>query len=858
MTTKLFRALSVGACISGFVVLAFGCASAPSNPRALGEERANKKQLLVFEDEAPEPYRLNRTIFEISIDPAPVARTRCRLIHFEGGDAADAGATAGGRTKPAGSLARGPVEAVDSAAVEWDPQSRLALTRHVSLFGDAKTLERDVKRVECSSEIAVIGADSVNGRARKLTYQFSPVEDRALPRTRVDGRECNVVGLPLDIDVGDTKDPRAKPAPLPGALCVNVRGTELSALPADDAAFSKNRSLDPLTPIAVELLKVVADVAVERASATAQQLAKEIVLEKGVCQLVYERDGQARVSFRVFDPDAGEQRTTGSDQGIFRETCRTFDTIRLEELASSSKLLARALGRDLLRLGFEIIGSLGLPDDVEPLAATLQRLMDGLITGESIGTERDVQSLLLALGTRPIPTKKLSGDAGAKHSVLDDGPSSRPSGGASVAFAIDTKQAWTNSVQSQKGSRDASVAEGLGAGDGGTSDDGGMPKDGGTPECASPRRPFALNDTDWRCAMGIGLGVVRECLREGPCSAEELARQLERELRSPGNDLCDPLVQKIDLAWPGYRSMLARAVDAFRPPPGTTANQTAKVVANLVLDAVEAYPVDCETQARLGRFIRPTRALVNAVLDRETSDAIVQASTIVTVLIDEYWEESGHQKVPATSDGVKKSLALLNAFAAYASTYSEPKNGGGAESGDAAEAVAKIRHDERKRAMKELIEATTDRRNRYDASIFSFGVGVGGAAGYRYVRGGTTHGFLDHTEFSPQLSLPLGLAWEYLPGRKRVIGFHGQMTFLDIGQYASVSTGTGSLADPTLGSALALGGNVGILLGRPSYSVLVGFQGGYAPAVRLIEDRPLGGAYLGVFAGTYVPFFDFN
>src|SRR5207302_8010907 len=100
----------------------------------------------------------------------------------------------------------------------------------------------------------------------------------------------------------------------------------------------------------------------------------------------------------------------------------------------------------------------------------------------------------------------------------------------------------------------------------------------------------------------------------------------------------------------------------------------------------------------------------------------------------------------------KKGVALLNGFVSYASTYKNDQNDKPNSDADR----EKLRHDERKKAMEALIDSATDRTNRGGAVIVSAGVGVG------FNVGRASRDFGD-TFWSPTLSLPLGVAIQYLP-----------------------------------------------------------------------------------------------
>lgn len=58
--------------------------------------------------------------------------------------------------------------------------------------------------------------------------------------------------------------------------------------------------------------------------------------------------------------------------------------------------------------------------------------------------------------------------------------------------------------------------------------------------------------------------------------------------------------------------------------------------------------------------------------------------------------------------------------------------------------------------------------------------------------------------------------------------------------------------------AAGVGGQLGVTVGTPSRSVLVGADLGYAPGMKLPNVDKAGVWRVGGFVGTYIPFIDFN
>ena len=112
-----------------------------------------------------------------------------------------------------------------------------------------------------------------------------------------------------------------------------------------DGTLSRNRSLDPLTPIATELLTVIAEIAVERAKANATEAIKDI-LQSSVCKLSYNRDDAADIYFRSTLSRAcrmSKRRPRAADalKKAYESTPRLPDSKRREALKSARDALGK-------------------------------------------------------------------------------------------------------------------------------------------------------------------------------------------------------------------------------------------------------------------------------------------------------------------------------------------------------------------------------------------------------------------------------------------------------------------------------------------------------------------------------------
>lgn len=683
-------------------------------------------------DSTGAPYRLNRTTWRITIDPRPIARTRCWLSVVDGGER-------------------------DERVVEWDPSSSDAPERFVTLRrGESPALR-------CASEVVTVGAER---RTESFTYVF----DAPSPSLRIEGR---LVGLTSD--AGPSLSSWASATPWSSA------GLPYSSRTNPSVSQGGTRSLDPLTPLFSELATVIAEIAVDRAKAGAQEAAKER-LRDVVCRIGYGAEGSDDIK-----PIAGGLRRcddakvkSGTCSLVFKKTCASLDFLRLEELAASADAIGRALAGDLSAYAFTAVGDVLASKESDRVVGltvnSLNRSLQGLIDGNAVRTEREFQTLLLGL--------------------------------AEVPLLQDSEDAERYS---------------------------------------------------WRCAVGMGAAVLRECLERDVCSADALRTAFERELDAPSPP-CDDARVALRRNWPELPGILARAVDVMRPPPGVSPNQTAKAATVIVLEILEKradwYGARGAGSGPAAEHVRAvfdaTKALSTALFDRDYAAAAVASARLVSSAVarcdqENQADERHCEKLDLAQ--LKRALALLNAFVSYAASYRKEPNGTTDGKSDAERERA--RRDERKRAMNDLVDAMADRSGRRGDVIFSLGVGVGFTAGR-----GRDESVRSYS-VAPSLALPTGPSVDYLCGR--ALGLHLQVPLLDLGQFTTVSK-DGELQDkPTFASAFLLGVQPGLLF-FPTTKIPLVLAGdfGWAPGLKLAQESDAGVLRLGMFLGTYIPFIDFN
>lgn len=878
-------------------------------------------------------YHLRRQVFEVVVSQMPVVRTRCWLSR---GD--------------------------DVALLEWDPASPATPPRRrVVLRAGMGHPE-----LRCASENLSLSVLDESSKEREpttslYTYQWNsgsgapmekaPVSEPPIPRDpksaapkvppttsttapEMAPRSLNDLGLTNRCEgpvvpvakTNGTWAPLAKPSTKdePDVVFAAFEcGTDPQTSMRDLARFQTNglaqpRSIEPLAAIGAELATVIADVVIDRAKAGALRQVKDFMSDKLCTRLT--RDVLA--NFLPATRSAEEIR-------LLPRTCNVITATRVEELAASSKAIERALAADLVNLSTQMLTrhleseASANADVLGPLLDRVDRVLVSLIDGRAITSERDVQLLLLELASVGVP-------AGTKKPKEPDG------GASPKALNLVGFSAVPGVLLQAK-----------------------LPEQGGDARA-----------NEWRCLLEAGFAVLTECIQRGECTAERLQSSLESELAAaskPADGTGDGCGGLMSLqSWPELPSLLVRSIDVLRPPPGTSANTTAKGALNIFFDVLDHVLRIPDSGGRLSlqpltrQRIDLSRQLANAVLDKDVAAALISAASFVTTSIApdcatcdddnidnvaafcanfgtevqqttcekqraeaaRIWamaddtraearkaaaeepedalalttqaiaaedavrtecraikDESGFcdedGKVKIRSVDARKAFALLNGFISYSSTYMQE-----APSDDPAENAERerLRHEERKKAMESLIASVTDRTGRGGDWVFSAGVGVG-LQSLRWPQGcsvtvddKTTEGSCDgEHDWTPNLSLPMGIAVDRLPraadSASSYVGWHFQLSMLDIAQYASFSR-EGEVAEPKISNAALLDFGAGMLIGTPETSVLLGIDIGYAPGLSFETTTEKDGVVStksstsmirgGFFLGTYIPLWDFN
>jgi hypothetical protein len=737
-------------------------------------------------------------------------------------------------------------------------------------------LKRSVHRLELEgtplSRILCTVTDSATGAADTVTWdpeeRRSPVRYALLPKEpqAVQNVELSCRGEPRAIDGGDlvdvvvayvVKTAGAVPQILeaqtirdgaavdPGAkpLAVQMRNVQANSDEGkrvlqqqnDGIRTSRLRSLDPTTALVNDAMAALATVALERAENAGKEYARRLIREY-LCSALTIGSVTNHLGHTLLG-HALKKLNWPVEQRLLRNTCALVDTLRLDELVSAKDAIWRAAGVDVATIG-EVLLAETLSSFRDTELRELLKGMTGLVsnglTNKATTSERDAQVLLLTLSR--------------------------------IGF--------------QKGATPGST---------------------------------------WQYAMELGMAVLQDCLAASECSADELERLLDQESKLAG-------VPEIRENWAELPAILGRAATVLRPPPGTPPATTAANTISVLLDVIEkalsqdnfvlclpkasvtikvASNFECDdgmslpfeltaletavgkprgqpkhpllasaerernrSRERALGIVRTLRGVVEALQGGDVASPIAELGKVFeTVITDECEERNAKRcKLPVKTAQVRKGFRVLAAIAAYGASYREQP---GEDRGE----LEKLRADERKKAVESLVDAVTDRSDRYSEWLVSVGTNVSVGPEYRAVTDRS-----DYVNRMP-LALPLGLALQRLRSEQTSFfawpGFHAMFSVLDLSQYLSLggkdqstppaaTSSSGSSNDEAiepaqveLTTALRLGAELGLLFGDPSYPLTLSAHGAWIPRVKYGDDARDEWS-VGASVGVFVPFFDFN
>lgn len=365
----------------------------------------------------------------------------------------------------------------------------------------------------------------------------------------------------------------------------------------------------------------------------------------------------------------------------------------------------------------------------------------------------------------------------------------------------------------------------------------------------------------WACGAEAGFAVLRLCAeRSAGCTAAEVGTILRTLDQDFEEGPCGTILEQLEQRWPGVDQLVLDGLEIVRPRPDATPRSTARIASRVFFTLAERR--HCAGPASPGwcADLHDGREVAEGVLNEHTSQALVAGAKIVTRAIEHEVDKDG-SKTKDHRRALLKITRVLGAFTAYAATYDVDAKG------DAGK--LKEQHEARKKAIEGLIDASTDRSGRQHEWVVSLGVNAGLMGGGQFAQDSTHNAGLP-----PQLVLPMGIAFQYLPGEPPAVrrasnqgkkesgigcGAHLQFSPIDLGQFVAY-TPAGTVAKPTWGNFLVVSGQFGLLIGKPTSAVGVGLDLRYAPML-FAEDATgtkAGAFRLGGYLSYYVPFFDFN
>jgi len=330
------------------------------------------------------------------------------------------------------------------------------------------------------------------------------------------------------------------------------------------------------------------------------------------------------------------------------------------------------------------------------------------------------------------------------------------------------------------------------------------------------------------------LAIVATNLETG-VDVTVLARQL-----AP-NASQDTLVLALELADLARTAKTAKSVKEKAIPVVTALTRVAE---ELVVDPAQK------------KQVKLTRSALLAFLEGETAGAVSAGAELALSFIP-----ADARKAEART--LSNATSLLSAVATYSATYADAESKSTEES-----------RKQREAALEGLIDATTSRANRAGDNVFSLGIPVGFAVtGVQWRRtregGGTALLGSGPELMPPQLQVPLGLAYQHLPNPKKDrtagLGLHTFVSALDVGQFLAYDQ-DGQISRPRWDSLVSPGGQIGMLIGSPEDTFVIGVEARYAPTLfsgtsqlTVSDTQDPGGALrVGLVLAYYVSLFDAN
>ncbi len=585
-----------------------------------------------------------------------------------------------------------------------------------------------------------------------------------------------------------------------------------AALQQGSYGESGTRGLDATVPAAAQdLFRIFAQIAYERASSKAMEVLSNTVV-KFVCNLKLPKER------------ATELGLAAADVPVLPATCQVVKSLRIQELGSSAHALLQALLTDVAELSTNVVlaqlDAIVKADPGNDWCKSHEQMCH-LVNGTAHAVQpvfRKTMPILIEAATerRQLTTR----DANLVLVQLSQ---------------IDWTELTKNAGVDAEGSKAVS------------------------------------------CAFRLGFAILGECQQKGGCDAREVAERVAKPAQFYTVEKgCETPLSKLSDYFPDLEQFVSRGLEIVFPAKGVDARTTIRSSVDLIFDVTErlqcAIPVrakaasrnSCESAGSFGLMIKDLRRIAIGLIDRDAVPVMLGVTAILQRALPA--PENAMQWTQADKNlnsALVKAGQVLTALSSYAATYA---TAGDAKSVEAQQAA-------RKKAVESLIDAATKRSGRDGAWVVSLGANVGFSGGLQWIDARSDCRAAAHPCGSvPQLTLPMGLAVQYLPDLRKGLetkdaahrksvsgGFHLQLSPIDLAQFIALDGSAKTTDNVRWSDFVMVGLQAGGIVGKPDANFLILADVRWIPTVFSSADNTKAGALrVGLTLSYYVPFFDFN
>lgn len=340
--------------------------------------------------------------------------------------------------------------------------------------------------------------------------------------------------------------------------------------------------------------------------------------------------------------------------------------------------------------------------------------------------------------------------------------------------------------------------------------------------------------------IGLGLRAARVCLKlkqqhglQAPCDMPYIVRELNNGDMSGA---WEKIGIALDISQEAFVALLAAAPavnnpDVLQPLPRERLRAAVRLMVKTLTSSLNTRPEELARVRLVGDL------LIAAIDGSQPRMIVVGAELTKRILLD---------AKPDNEVALRKAISVLTTVSSYAATYISPTT---------SESDKEAMRENRKQMLEALIDESTVRTHRSSEWVFTIGSPVGLQSPL----------FQGRNVLAPQLTLPMGLAVQRLPGERGDptgrwgLGFHLMFTAVDLGQFLAYRP-DGAIQTPTWDSAVSPGAQIGALIGPPDNVLMLGLDFRYARNV--FAGTPEGAGprdpQIHLVLAYYVPFFDFN